>query len=35
VKAKFGLSTPEGVQGKVRDPSHSLSLSQVFWYERK
>jgi hypothetical protein len=26
-KAKFGLSTPEEVQGKVRDPPHSLSLS--------
>jgi hypothetical protein len=25
--AKFGLGTPEGVQGKVRNPPHSLSLS--------
>lgn len=30
--AKFGLSTPEGVQGKEGDPPHSLSLSlsQIF-----
>jgi hypothetical protein len=27
VTAKFGLSTPEGVQGKVEKYSHSLSLS--------
>jgi hypothetical protein len=25
-RAKFGLGTPEGVQGKVRDPPHSLYL---------
>ena len=25
-RAKFGVGTPEGVQGKVRDPPHSLSL---------
>jgi hypothetical protein len=25
-EAKFGLSTPEGVQGEVRDSPHSLSL---------
>ena len=26
-EAKFGLGAPEGVQGKARDPPHSLSLS--------
>ena len=26
MKAKFGLGTPEGVQGKVRIQPHSLSL---------
>jgi hypothetical protein len=25
-RAKFGLGTPEGVQGKVGNPPHSLSL---------
>jgi hypothetical protein len=28
--AKFGLGTPEGVRGKVRKHSHSLSLSISF-----
>jgi hypothetical protein len=28
VTAKFGLGTPEGVQGKVGKHSHSFSLSQ-------
>jgi hypothetical protein len=26
-EAKFGLGTPEGVQGKVGNPPHSLSLN--------
>ena len=33
-EAKFGLGAPEGVQGKVRGPSHSLSLSQVLLWEQ-
>jgi hypothetical protein len=28
-KAKFGLGIPEGVQGKVRDLPHSLSLPSL------
>jgi hypothetical protein len=33
--AKFGWSTPEGVQGMERGHSHSFSLSQVVCVVRK
>ena len=26
-EAKFGVGSPEGVQGEAKDPPHSLSLS--------